>query len=330
VDQQQWTAVVAAATRAPSIHNTQPWWFVPLDDGIAVHEDPSRSLASLDPHGRLRLISCGTAVTNAALAMSHLGYRPLVSLETTIDPTLVATVRRGPATEASADDVRRFDAIPLRRAHRRLHQSEPVATAAIEALCEAVVGDGARPVVPAVEERRRLGSLLRRAVRHQLDDPGHLAEVDRWIRHPGEPEHPRDGVPVASLGTTPYPADSLVHDGWDPEEIDELPLEDDLEASTVLAIATRGDSRHDWLVSGLALQRAWLQATALDLAVTFADQATQWPRVRDEAAAALAVPGELQVVLRIGHPLVDVPPTPRRELAELMHGPRRQSSGSER
>ncbi len=313
-------ALGQAARLAPSVHNTQPWRFAPLPDGLAIHEDPTRGLASLDPHGRLRVISCGAAVTNAALAVAHSGFVPVVELLPAGEPTLLARVRAGVRLAPDAGDLRLYGAIPVRRAHRRLHHRVGVGAGDVRQVCAAVSRAGARPVVPDAPARRRLGALLRAAVEHQLADPGHLAEVSQWVRHVGGTST-SDGVPVGSLGTTPFPADSIVHDGWDLDELERAPIEDELEASSVLGIATPGDARRDWLVAGVALQRAWLQATALDLAVTFADQATQWDGTRQLAADALGAPGQLQVVLRIGRPLVDVPPTPRRELADLWRWP---------
>lgn len=311
-------AMAEAARLAPSVHNSQPWRFVPLPDGLEVHEDVDRALPSLDPRGRQRTMSCAAAAVNAAVALAHSGVRPVIELLPDVGrPTLLATVRGGRPAAPGDVDQRRFAALTRRRAHRRLHQRRELAADDVEALCEAVAGEGARPVVPDAPARRRLGALLRRALTHQLADADHLAEVDRWVRHPGDAHEHTDGIPVASLGTTPYPADSIVHDGWDAEELADVPVETELELSTVIAITTRGDTRRDWLVAGAALERLWLDAAARDLAVTFADQATQRPETRDQAAAVLGVPGELQVVLRLGYPLVDVPPTPRRPLAEL-------------
>lgn len=313
-------AMAEAARLAPSVHNTQPWRFEALPDGLAIYEDVERGLRALDPLGRLRTISCGAAAQNAATAGIRAGWRPAVTvLPDALRPSLLVTVRGATPSAPTADDHLRYGAIAARRAHRRLHQRQPVSVADLERLCDAVAvaGDGARPVVPDQTTRRRIGELLRAALLHQLHDPAHLAEVDQWIRHPEETGGLQDGIPVASLGTTPFPADSLVHDGWDGEELSEIPVEDEIEASTLLAITTRSDTRRDWLAAGMALERLWLDAAARDLAVTFADQATQWPQTREQAAAALGVPGDLQVVLRLGHPLVDVPPTPRRPLADL-------------
>ena len=282
----------------------------------------TRSLPAVDPVGRLRAISCGAAVTNAALAVSVTGLRPVVDVRPSVDdPTRIATVvgtdHGRPDGAVPPQDRRRYDAIPWRRAHRRLHDRGSLVVEEVERLREAVLGEGARPVVPGPSQRRLLGSLLREALRHQLGDPAFLAEVGAWIRHPSDDGVPEDGIPVASLGTAPYPADSLVHDGWDDDAVEDLPVEDDLEGSTLLCIATPKDLRADWVIAGMALERLWLEATALDLAVTFADQATQWSGSREQAAQAVEALGALQLVLRVGRPLVDVPATPRRPLEQL-------------
>ena len=62
--------VVAAATRAPSIHTTQPWRFTATAEQLDVFLDPDRSLPVLDPSGRRQVISCGSAVEFAVLALA--------------------------------------------------------------------------------------------------------------------------------------------------------------------------------------------------------------------------------------------------------------------
>lgn len=50
-----------AATRAPSVHNTQPWRFVVDAPVVEVHLDRERVLAVADPAAREARMSCGAA-----------------------------------------------------------------------------------------------------------------------------------------------------------------------------------------------------------------------------------------------------------------------------
>ena len=78
LDDAVFDAAVAAAIRAPSMHNTQPWRFSRRPDGIDVIADDSRRLAVADPSGWAVRIACGAAVFNVRLAFAVHGVTPLV------------------------------------------------------------------------------------------------------------------------------------------------------------------------------------------------------------------------------------------------------------
>src|SRR3954454_18980279 len=67
-----------AAVWAPSLHNTQPWWFGVRGSTVTLHADTDRRLDVADPDGREMLISCGAALFTLRLAARHLGYLPEV------------------------------------------------------------------------------------------------------------------------------------------------------------------------------------------------------------------------------------------------------------
>jgi len=311
------TAMAEAARWAPSIHNSQPWLLHRLPNGLAVYEDLSRSLPVIDPTGRDRLVSCGGAVLNARVALRALGYQPDVALlPDPADPALIATVRAAARRAPGDEDVRLHQMIPLRHTHRRVYRSHVVAEEDLLELRQAASAEGARLSVADSAARRRLAHLLRRAVRAQAADSQLRDEVERWVRRGGH-DHV-DGIPSSALGTSPFPVDSLVHGGHrgTPEAGE---VEEELARSTVLIVSTREDSRHDWVVSGMALERLLLTATAKGLVATFTDQALQDHGVRPEVAEALGILGKPQVLLRIGRALVEAPATPRRPLDELLH-----------
>ena len=60
---------VARASRAPSIHNTQPWHFVVRPDVLELRGESDRQLKALDPTGRQMVISCGCALFNARVGL---------------------------------------------------------------------------------------------------------------------------------------------------------------------------------------------------------------------------------------------------------------------
>src|SRR5919206_263873 len=79
-EEADWARVITAATRAPSIHNTQPWRFTATPDRLEVFLDRARALPVLDPTGRQQVISCGTAIAFATVALRAEGHEAAVEL----------------------------------------------------------------------------------------------------------------------------------------------------------------------------------------------------------------------------------------------------------
>ena len=105
MDEQGWTTVVAAATRAPSIHNTQPWRFTASGDRLDLHRDRDRALPVLDPTGRQQVISCGVAAEFASVALLAAGVEAEVDLlPSPEDPDHLVTLRAGAPREVLPGD----------------------------------------------------------------------------------------------------------------------------------------------------------------------------------------------------------------------------------
>lgn len=304
------------AGRAPSVHNTQPWSFRAEGSVIELHADPRRGLRVADPRGRERLISCGAALFNLRLTMQHLGHRPHVTLLPD-GPTggRVAVVARGPETSATAGEEQLYEAIPHRRTQRRpfdgrrLTDSQRlrlIGSATSENLWVRFLDD------PAL--RRQVAPLMATAAAADAADPAYRAELDGWI-HAGRATS--DGIPLRSLGAANYPIDGLPWRDRGAGGPSVAAVEEELAMSTVLVMVSMRDTARDWLDTGQGLQHALLDATASGLACSFANQLIELPELRAKLSAILAMPGYPQLILRVGHPLVDVPPTPRRDTAEL-------------
>jgi hypothetical protein len=118
-------SAVAAATAAPSVHNTQPWLFRPGSETVHVYADARRQLPIADPAGREMHISIGAAVFNLRVAIAALGWQPRVTLfPDPRDRAHVATVQAGEPRRPDESDSAMYDAIPRRHTNRHPYSND--------------------------------------------------------------------------------------------------------------------------------------------------------------------------------------------------------------
>ena len=307
--------LVAAATRAPSMHNTQPWRFR-LDSAsqtIDLYADPARMLRCGDPDGRALHIACGAALFNLRLAATVAGRQPVLRLLP--DPgqhLLLATVRLAGPCRAQPDEVELHAAIPARRTNRDPFSSQPVPAGVLAELAEAARIEGAILHFPDHHEAIRLLELARDAERALLADPAYRAELARWAGGARDREGiPREVVaPHDPRGTAPVrdftPAGPARY-AWFEDE------------PQLAVLSTHFSGRADWLRAGQALERVWLTATIRGLEVSPLthplETADAW-LVRDPRSSVESP----QMILRFGYGL-PVPRTPRRPIPDVLDTP---------
>jgi len=309
--------IVEAATLAPSVLNIQPWRFVWADDVIEVHRDLSRTLPALDPQNRAVTISCGAALLNLRLAVAHAGRRPIVDVDPLWShPTLLARVRMDIAGVPTGTESRLFEAIPHRQSCRVPFTDEPIAPECVMRMEGAARSEGAELLVLSTSRAEQAAELVLRADAEQRKDTRVLAELFRWT---GSRPDAVDGIPDASLGPTPKdPPHGLVRDfavglqrpGRPSAEFEPVP--------TLALLTTAHDLPTDWLVTGQALERAWLEATSDRLAVSLLTQLVEVPGLREVARDVTPTGGWPQSLLRIGVPLQATPRTPRRPIGDVL------------
>lgn len=352
------TAAVAAAVRAPSLHNSQPWRFRLRDDTVEVRLDPQRMLPATDPTGRGARISAGAAVLNLRLAFAAAHRRPLVTLlPDPADPYLVARVAAGPAQPPSPEEERLYRAIPQRHSHRRPFGPDQVPGHVRQRLVEAAQAEGAWLVqLIGGTPLTALSALARTADQLLMRNPAYRTELAAWSRNGPAP----DGVPASAGGPRPrpddllpvrpfgYPAagdrpsgpggDAYVTAGsgtpTDAARSDPAsgpgdpapggPPTTGADPSTVqpqplvAVLGTAEDTPLDQVRAGLALQRVLLAATADGLAASMVSQPVELPATREQLRLALGQQGPPQMVLRIGYGTAPAFPTPRRDVADVI------------
>jgi nitroreductase len=319
VPQQMLTELVAAATMAPSIHNTQPWRFrfEPGSETISLYADPARMLRVADPDGRALHISCGAALFNLRLAVSVAGRQPVVRLiPDPGQPLLLATVRLADPEHPAPQDLELHAAIAARHTNRSPFSSRPVPPGVLADLAEAAPIEGAMLHFPDRQEVSRLLRLVQDAERDLLADPAYRDELARWAGG----ERDREGIPGYATGPRDPASATPVRD-FTPARSGPAPYAWFEEKPRLAVLSTSSDDRADWLRAGQALEHVLLMATTRGLAVSPLTQpletADAW-LVRDPQSG-VEYP---QMILRLGYGL-PVSPAPRRPVPDVLDFPSR-------
>lgn len=311
--------VVQAASRAVSVHNTQPWHFRLVENCLDLLADHTRQLRVADPRGRELMISCGAALYNARLAICMLGYVPDVSLLPVAgEPAVLARLTPGNRTNASVDDRRLFAAIPHRHTHRSGFTPLAIPRDLLVAVQTAVADEGAQLYfVERPGQRRALSELVAAADRAQRADTAALAEILAWTAAPGESRP--DGVPALA-----YPAEGGNHRvafpirdfaagrGWGSAE----PSGDGLSAP-IAVLTTAGDQVPDWLVAGQALQRMLLLAATRWIFAALFSSPVESPDARVLVRDELGTANFPQMIVQLGHSPFTAA-TPRRPVGDVV------------
>src|SRR5215467_2879581 len=298
--------VVEAARHAPSVLNTQPWWFSTADHEISLHADVDRRLKVADPPGREMMISCAAALFNARVGLRYLGFVPKVSVLPDPDPpNLVARIGYGPQQVAPADYERdMFAEIPRRHTHPGGFDPTPLPDSLIGLVGQEASREGASLVIMKDEISRGALAGAVQAGEYALRlDARRATEQARWTPPPGSQR--RSGVPASAYPAEPeqteppFPARDFAHGhGWGlpPGDTDTVPMS----AGLVCVLTTKLDRPEDWISAGQALERVLLDASSCGVSAALHSQPLEVPELRSFIGSVLCEGWYPQMVIRLG------------------------------
>ena len=305
--------MIGRATLAPSSHNTQPWFFRLSGLAIDLFADRTRALPVNDPEDRELAISCGCAVMNLriAAASENLGAGVQLFPESE-EPHLLARVSYSEESNASPEEIQLAEFIERRQTYRKRFAPREVGTSTVEELTEAAAREGAnlRPLL-SEETRRQVAELVAEGDAAQWANPSWRRELAAWM-------HPRrrgDGLTIPALAA---PTARLVIRTFDMGGGVGAKDRELAEGSPLIAVlSTDGDHPRDWLLAGQALQRTLLVACKHGLQASYLNQPVQVVSLRPKLQNLTSV-GFPQILLRLGYPVEEISPAPRRALEDVI------------
>ena len=315
------TEAAMAAGFAPSVHNTQPWKWRVHPERLDLRAARERQLQVADPEGRLLVISCGTALHHAQVALAAEGREARVSrLPEPGDLDLLARITVGERGEASAEAMRSFQTLGLRHTDRRPVAATPPDEKAIDAVRYAGTRAGVNVHRLTEDQVTELGAAAARADQIEIMDPEQRAEIAYWV---GGDRPDGAGVPMEAIpdAVTPsiVPGRDFVREGHlhTGEGSDR--------AAVYLMLFGDGDEPADWLRAGEALSAAWIEATEQGLSVLPFSTVVEVPSTRETMRSMLSFIGYPYLVLRVGNANAEdheFPPlTPRLPAEQTIEGP---------
>ncbi|WP_236621021.1 Acg family FMN-binding oxidoreductase [Rhodopirellula sallentina] len=311
---------VEFAVLAPSSHNTQPWKFRIVRDGIELYADRDRALPVVDPHDRELTISCGAALYHLRLALNCDSLATLIHVLPSADhPDLLARLRvSGPHTP-DEDEQELFRAIAHRRTNRQPfdHRNVPLSIFD-EWYLDLKEHNCWLQLVEDKTQKHIIADLISEGDRLQGSDRRFRRELSQWV-HPNRTSC-RDGMPGYAHGINmiaSYLGPLMVRtfDWGEGQAAKDRQL---AEGSPLLAIiGTQDDTPEAWMSTGQALAKMLLRGTSRGLSASFLNQPIEVTSLRPEIEDQCDEKGFPQILLRWGYGR-EVPATPRRSVEEVL------------
>ena len=306
---------LALASRAPSVHNTQPWRWRVGAESLHLYSDPDRQLPNTDPDGRDLILSCGAALNHCVVAWAAAGWRAKVTrLPNPADPDHLAVIELHPYA-ADAIDITLAAAIPRRRTDRRHYSSWPVPVGDIALMAARAARNGV--TLCQVDDVEKLHTIVAQSVwDHMTHD--YLVELTEWSgRYASVAGVPARNAPKsdsrAKLPGRYFAGPALAMPPGSSAADDN---------AVVLALGTRTDDRLSWLRAGEATSVVLLTATSMGLSSCPVTEPLETAETRKAVHSDIFGDSNYpQMLLRVGWAPVNadpLPATPRRELGEFV------------
>ncbi len=264
--------LVHYATLAANSHNTQPWLFESLANGLAIRPDLSRATPIADADNHHLYASLGCATENLVLAAKAAGIPVATAFEETGNGHIQIDLGRG-----NQDPDPLFDAILDRQCTRSDYEDREVPLADLKKLEAAANIEGCRVIlIPDRKKREEARDLVLAANKMQVENPAFVEELKHWLRFNGSAAaEKRDGLYSACSGNPNLPTwfGNMIFGFAFTADAENERYGRQISSSSGLAVfvSDRDDAAH-WVQAGRSYQRFALAATGLGIRHAFINQ----------------------------------------------------------
>lgn len=273
--------IVDAATWAPSGGNAQPWKFVYTDGRLFVFHDIHASYSFLDYNSFGAYVAIGAALENLCIKSRAIGFEPLVDItpvETSRPLIAVVSFKKLEMPVHSALE----QGIAIRLTNRNIAQRIALEGTFYDHLKASLNDyDATLEIVDDAAMMQELGDILAGTERLVLMHPrGHYDAFNKELRWTEEENlQKRDGIDVATLGISKGEvsafriandsgAISFLRDTVRGGTAFKKMAHKAVAAASALGIITMpAYSEKNFLLGGMALERAWLEANLKGVSV---------------------------------------------------------------
>lgn len=277
--------LVEVAARAPSGGNMQPWRWLARSGRLFLFHDRTRSESQTDFRGLASMAALGAAVESLRLAGHARGLELAVTPFPAADePELAAAIDLLPGPGPRAEPRWREELAPLigeRHTNRKNAPRVPLEPSVYQALRDAARSvDGAElRFVTEDADLAEIGALIGASDRLRLIDPRYNRDMFREVRWSDEEaEITRDGISIDSLELRPADRAALamcrraealafLRTFGGGRGLQKISAKTIASASAVGLLTVPRVSAQGFFAGGRAMQRMWLVAHALEVAI---------------------------------------------------------------
>ena len=320
-DKERLEFLLRFAVLAPSSHNSQPWRFEVSDSQIKIYADMARSLPASDKNDRQLHISLGCAIENILTAAEYYGYVVQVKLfPETADDTYIANIVFTELASYVRPSHHNIFTIPKRHANRTKYDNrlpEEDFIARVKSFASATTQIH---FITDKAKKDAIAGVVIEAGIAAMRDSGFRRELSRYIKnnYTSSPV----GMPLYGCGV-PGPISLIAPFMMKHINMNKVNAKTDVDilknhTPAVLIIATRDDTKKEWLEAGILYERIALEAEHRGMSTAPSAAAIQIGEFYKKLQEILQTTYRPQFFARLGYAKGTVKPSPRLQGGEVM------------